>query len=298
MLLWLIVPAMIALLVGLGALAVSRHYRTPRVAHRRTPVDLGIAFEELRFPTANGKRLYGWWIPTERPVSSAAPTIILVHGWARNVERTLSLITLLHPCGLNILAFDARSHGSSDDDGIANILKFSADIRAAVDEALRRPGIDPERLGVVGLSIGGAASIHAGSLDPRLRAVATNGAFAHPGDLMRYELGRKGVPRLAISLILRYVEHRIGARLDDIAPEKRLAYVKAPTLLIHGEDDAIVPVEHASRLHLAGTDTVELLLLPSCGHSDCDRHPDFSPRLLGFLGSALSADLSSCLETT
>jgi len=281
---WLgILLVLIVVLVG-GMAAVSYYYRTPRVAHRRDPTALNIAFEEVCFPTDGGKTLYGWWIPS----AGADRTLVLVHGWGRNVERVLPFVRELHPAGYNLIAFDARSHGSSDNDGTANMLKFSVDIQAALDEAQRR-GADPEALGVVGLSVGGAAALHAAAHDRRIRAVITVGAFAHPGDLMRAELREKGIPAILASAVCRYVEYSIGARLDIIAPEQQIRGIEAPVLLVHGEDDVVVPVDHGRRLAAAGSANVELLVLPGRGHSDCNDDELFWPRVNALLDRAFQS---------
>jgi len=282
---WIALPAAAVALAAGGIFAVDRRFRIPQVPHRRDPGDFGIPFTAIRFPTVRGRSLYGWWIPAAGGDVNA-PAIVLVHGWSRNVERVLPFIRRLHPAGFNLLAFDARSHGSSDKDGIANMLKFSEDVRAAVTEAVRR-GAAPGRIGVLGLSVGGAAAIHAAAHDPRIGAVLTIGAFAHPGDLMCEDMRRKGFPGLAIAAILRYVEHNVGARLDVIAPEANVGRITPPLLLVHGEEDAIVPVTHGHRLAAAAPPGARTLFLAGRGHSDCDRDPAFWPAALDLFAAAL-----------
>ncbi len=274
---WLMIPAVVAV-VAVGAMAVvARHYRTPQVPHSRSPAEVAVGFEEIRFPTAGGRSLYGWWMPAESPRPGGALTVILVHGWGRNVDRVLPLVPQLHARGCDLLAFDARSHGSSDRHGTSHMVKFSEDVRAAVDEALERAPGAP--VAVLGLSVGGAGAIHAAAHDDRIGAVVTVGAFASPADLMRAELRAHGVPGVAAGAVLRYAELSIGRRLDEIAPERQIARVRVPVLLVHGTDDDIVPVEHARRLAAAGGDTARLLLLDGRGHSDCDRDERFWPEV-------------------
>ena len=279
---WLVVPVVLAVVVAGGMVAVSRHYRTPQVPHSATPAELGLRFEEIRFPTTGGKQLYGWWIPATRPRPQGPLTVVLVHGWGRNVERVLPFVSQLHAGGCDLLAFDARSHGSSDADGTANMLKFSQDIRAAVDEAGRRRSASGTTA-VLGLSVGGAASIHAAAPDRQIAGLVTVGAFAHPGDLMRSELRGHGVPTLLVPAVLRYAELNIGARFDAIAPERHIGHVAGPVLLVHGTDDVIVPAAHGHRLATAGGDHVQLLQLDGRGHSDCDRDPRFWPAVEAWL---------------
>jgi pimeloyl-ACP methyl ester carboxylesterase len=288
MMAWIAVPVLTLLLVVVALTTVSRHYRVPQVPHTRTPSILGIGFDEIHFPTAHGKSLYGWWIPAGEAPHRGAATLVMVHGWGRNVDRVLPFVRELHEADYDLLAFDARSHGSSENDGTANMLKFSEDIRAALDEAERR-GARTDRLGVLGLSVGGAAALHAAAHDRRIRAVVTVGAFANPGDLMRVELRAKRVPALLVPAVLRYAEYSIGARLDEIAPEHQIAAISAPVLLVHGEDDATVPVAHARRLAAAGGGSVRLLMLPGRGHSDCNHDPRFWPEVKETLSTALSS---------
>lgn len=243
---------------------------------------MGLPFEELRFPTAGGASLYGWWMPGE----PGAPAVLLVHGWGRNAGRTLGLARRLHAAGYSLLAFDLRCHGRSEGRAPATMVKFSEDIRAAVDEAIRR-GAQPGRIGVLGLSVGGAAAIHAAARDPRVGAVVTVGAFAHPGDAMAHEMRSRGLPGVLIRPTLRWVEHRVGFRLDEAAPERQLSSVRCPVLVVHGTADNTVPLAHGRRLARAGGERVRFLELNGRGHSDCDRDPCFWPEVLALLADAL-----------
>jgi len=276
-------------LLGLAALyqvgvvlAVRRGWRNPRVPHRRDPSFLGLAFETVRIPTAGGKALHGWWIPSG---TAGAPCLVLVHGWGRNVERMLPWIEMLHPEGFDLLTFDARHHGSSDEDGYGTMLKFSEDIRAAVDYAVRRRGA--AKVGVLGLSVGGSAAIHAAACEPRIAAVATVGAFADPSD-PRATIGKYWwVLAPGLPLAFRLVERRIGFRFRDVAPERVIGSAHARFLLIHGSDDVVVPVSNARRLAAAGGAAVQTWIIPGRGHSDPHRESGMAARLTAFFGEAL-----------
>ena len=260
-------------------------WRNPRVPSRRTPESLGVPFSELRFPTANGRTLHGWWIPCDE---TRRPAVILVHGWGRNAERMLPYIAILRPMGYHLLAFDARHHGASDRDGHASMRKFSEDIRAALDVLAIRPEVDVGRVGVLGLSVGGSAAIHAAAHDARLRAAVTVGAFAHPGEAMlEMAFGRIWLAP-AMPLAFRFIEWRVGARFDDLAPERQIARVSGRVLLIHGQGDTVVPVSNAHRLARAAPGHAELWVLPDRGHSDVHLEPTLPARLENFLASSLA----------
>lgn len=54
----------------------------------------------------------------------------------------------------------------------------------ALDVLAAQPGVDPERLGITGVSGGGALSLHAAIVDPRLRAVASSCGVSTPQDAL------------------------------------------------------------------------------------------------------------------
>ncbi len=283
-LLALLALAVVYQVVVLLALIVL--WRNPRVPSRRTPADLGVSFREVRFPTASGRALYGWWIPGG--ADGPRPVVVLVHGWGRNAERMLPYVPMLHPLGVHLLAFDARHHGLSDEDGYSSMLKVSEDVRAAVDFALAQEGVDPGRVAVLGLSIGGAGTIHASAHDRRIRAVATAGAFADPRDAM-VPPGRWGfLLTPALPLSFRFIEWRIGARFAAIAPEVVIARAAARFLIVHGDADAVVPVAHAHRLARAAGERAELWIMSGRGHSDTHLEPGYPQRLAAFLQRTLA----------
>jgi pimeloyl-ACP methyl ester carboxylesterase len=259
-------------------------WRNPRSPSKRTPESLDIPFLDVRLPTANDRTLHGWWIPCD---DTRRPALILVHGWGRNTERMLPYIAILRPLGYHLLAFDARHHGASDRDGHASMRKFSEDIRAGLDFLAARTEVDPGRLGAVGLSIGGSAAIHAAAHDARLRAVVTVGAFAHPREAMlEMGFGKRWLAP-AMPLAFRFMEWRVGARFDDLAPERQIAGIAGQVLVIHGERDTVVPVSHAFRLARAAGAHAELWVLPERGHSDIHLEPALPDRLRAFFADAL-----------
>ena len=90
-----ILPALMVVAVLLDLL-VRRIFRFPKTPHEVTPEAAGISFEEVRFPTREGRELFGWWVPAGAGGSEGAPTVILVHGWGRNLARMTRYFEELH----------------------------------------------------------------------------------------------------------------------------------------------------------------------------------------------------------
>ena len=142
----------------------------------------------------------------------------------------------------NLLAFDSRNHGNSDDDGHSNMKKFAQDILSAINFIDKQTEITNNQFGLIGLSIGGGASIYASAHDDRIKSVVTVGAFANPVDIMRMQLRRKHIPYQPVGkLFLKYLEHKVGFRFEDIAPEKHIGKSNARFMLVHGTKDETIP---------------------------------------------------------
>ncbi|MGM0823362.1 MAG: hypothetical protein ACQEUY_01410 [Pseudomonadota bacterium] len=83
----------------------------------------------VRFTTTHGLTLEGWWFSTTCVQQGHA---ILTHGWGSNRTALLPLVPFLLAAGWNVLVFDARNHGNSDEDTFSSMPRFAEDIDAAL----------------------------------------------------------------------------------------------------------------------------------------------------------------------
>jgi pimeloyl-ACP methyl ester carboxylesterase len=252
---------------------------TPEI-HAKTPADPGIAFEEVRYPTKNGKQLYAWWIPD----SADSPTLILVHGWGRSAGRLMPYIKNLHGYGFNMLAFDSRNHGESDQDNFSSMLKFAEDICAGIDFVIDNKKVNNQDIFLLGLSIGGAASVYAAARDERIKKVITIGAPSNPADVMAYQMKKKHIPRPLVWLLFEVIQFKIGIRFKQLSAENNIGNSAAEFLIIHGENDKVVLPEQGKKLLRASRPEKSIFwCIPDAGHSNCHYKIGFWEKILGFL---------------
>ncbi|MBN2638665.1 MAG: alpha/beta hydrolase [Bacteroidales bacterium] len=257
-------------------LLIIKGFKNPATPHQ-LPEDLPFQVNEEFIPTEKNKKLYAWWIP----VDENAPTIIFIHGWGRNAQRMLTYLNRFCCKGYNLLAFDARSHGNSDTDGHTNMLKFAEDIISVADYVNQKT--KSKNIFLIGLSIGGAASIYAASIDKRIKKVVTVGAFARPTTVMTHQLKQHHIPYFpVIWLFYKFIKIFQHLDLEAIAPVNNIARSESLFLLIHGVDDVVVPVSEGKKLKEAAGSKAKLWLIPNKGHSDCHLEPGFWERLLEF----------------
>lgn len=141
-----------------------------------------------------------------------------------------------------------------------------ADVQAAIGQLIGRAdeyGIDPDRLAVWGESAGGYLASLAGLTDPRVRAVVDQFGAS---DLARVADGFD--PRMRVAIAdPRHPIHRY--RATDANPIDLVRPGAPAFLLLHGDDDRIIPPAQTLRLHqalrAAGADSTHYLLI-GAGH--------------------------------
>lgn len=265
-----------ALLAALGLLLlllrgfhgyIRRGLAPQRLATLQTPGDLGLAYREVRIPTANGLCLAGWFLPAEG--AGPAPVVVLLHGWSANSGTLLPLARPLHQAGFTLLFFDARCHGRSDEDRFTSLPRFAEDLEHALIWLASESPVDGkrmvgQRIALVGHSVGAGAALLVASRRDDIAALASIAAFSHPERMMRRLLAARHIPFIPFGwYILGYVQRVIGQRFDDIAPIHTIRKVRCPTLLVHGAEDRTVPVAEARAIHGARAgDHVQLKIIP------------------------------------
>ncbi len=270
------------LLVAIVAIPVGVHlgFRAPRVREQGSPADFGLAFEEVRIPTVRGRTLFGWLLPAP----GALGTLVLLHGWGSNAEHLLPLAAPLRRGGLNILMCDARNHGNSDGDTFSSLPRFAEDLSMAIAWLRHHHPRGAARIAVLGHSVGAGAALLETSRNPAIAAVISIAAFAHPAEVTERYLRPLHAPAFVTRLVIRYVEWVIGHRYDVIAPINTVRHIDCPILLIHGQDDRIVPVADARRiLAECRAPGARLLEVAGAGHDSVDRIDRHIPELLDFL---------------
>jgi pimeloyl-ACP methyl ester carboxylesterase len=222
--------------------------------------------------------LRGWLLrsPGER-------AIILLHGidshsWDGQAP---DVVRAYLDAGFTVLLYDLRGHGDSGGDHLGLGWKDRGDVRAAVN-VLMSQGFRPGKIGIHGTSYGGAIAILAAADIPEIGAVVADSAFADVRDVIGAAIEREtGLPPIFVKLLrpcLRCLASKLySLNFDEVSPEEAIASISPrPVLFIHGEEDPIIPVEHAVRLKEAAGDGAELWILPGRQHTEGVRlEPDY-----------------------
>lgn len=226
--------------------------------------------------SSDGNSIRGTIIfPSARP-SRLYPVLVICHGIPGSgaqrppddpgYEGLAQDITSL---GLAAVIFNFR--GCGDSDGDFDILGWTRDLEAVLDHVLNTPHIDPSRLMVLGFSGGGAASLYVAAQAHQVYGLAIIGTPAHfrifekdPREIIE-DFRERGIirnPNFPPD-VSRWIE-----AFEKIEPRRWIAHFNGEHLLImHGDADELIPLEHARALFDAAPKGItKLSVIPGGEH--------------------------------
>ena len=207
----------------------NRLLYVPEVAIKATPVAVGMPYEEVALVASDGVRLAGWYLP----LADAHGTVLFCHGNTGNISYLLDVAAGAHALGLGILLFDYRGYGQSD--GVPSEEGTYRDAAAAWDYLVSAAGVPPERIVVIGRSLGGP--IAAGlAREKQPAALFLEATFTSLPDL-----GQQLYPLFPIALLSRYQYPTL----------EYLKQVQCPVLISHSRDDELIGLAHGQQLYEA-----------------------------------------------
>jgi hypothetical protein len=217
----------------------------PEKAHDGRPEDYGLAARDLYFETRDRVKLHGWLFVQD----PQAPCLLWCHGNAGNISHRLDIIARLQAAGINVFIYDYRGYGKSA--GSLSEEGFYRDGEAAW-ETLVREGVQPGRIVLFGRSLGCAMAADLATKVPAAGLILESG-FPHLGAMAR------------VHYPFIFSERFLSGRFDAVS---RLKKVNLPVLVIHGDRDAIVPLDLGRRLFEAAPEPKEWYAIKGADHND------------------------------
>jgi uncharacterized protein len=128
---------------------------------------LGAAHEKVSFETSDGLTLKGWYVPSQNRAA------VIVFPGRKGPQRQTPML-VRH--GYGVLLFDRRGEGESEGDPNLFGWAMDRDLKAAAAFLVRRPEVDPDRIGGLGLSVGGEMLLQTAAESKDFKAVVSEGA--------------------------------------------------------------------------------------------------------------------------
>lgn len=300
----LIAGAVIFLLLSTSVIAISyissgKLVSPPREEVATSPQDVGMAFEKVKYTTSDQVIIRGWFIPAERKKNdpNQKATIILAHGYTHNRAQMNDYAAFLHQRGFNVLAFDFRGHGKSGGAYTTLGVSETLDIDGAVDWLKKSHPAEAKKIGILGISMGGAAAIRAAAQNHGIDAIVADSAFARLSNAVDSSFSEFAhLPAFLFSPItIRFAEVRTHVAVSRSTPVESIAAIAPrPVLLIHSKaDKTILLKNNGLPLYQAANEPKSLWAVDGGGHVKNLEfaRTEYAERVDQFFESAFKPDL-------
>lgn len=279
---------LLALALGGVGCAVAGKALTMRSNQRVTrPEDLNA--ENIAFQSKSGATIKGWRI--EGKANPHRGTALLLHGIRASRMDMIGRARFLAREGYTSILFDFQAHGESSGDQITFGHLEGKDVEAAVEYV--RSQSPKEKIGVIGVSLGGAAAIVA---SPRIHveAMILEMVFStlEEATANRFAIALGDWSRFMTPLLTRQVEPRLGVGLETFRMVDRVRDIHTPKLFMAGSKDRHTTLEDSKALFEAAAGPKELWIVEGAPH--CDLHSfsreEYEKRTLAFFKKHLAGD--------
>jgi pimeloyl-ACP methyl ester carboxylesterase len=215
------------------------------------PAGVHMVAVEVEPGVAVGGRLY--------PADSNSPAILYFHGNGEIAADYDGIAPLYTRLGVTLLVVDYRGYGRSDGAPTAGALL--ADAVAVFDAAGRifeEHGLAPAQLYVMGRSLGSAAAIEvAQHAEGQLAGLIVESGFSDTFALLARVGG--GV----------WDQDGVDEELSGFGNPAKLSRILTRTLVIHGQNDVLIPASDGRELYrCSAAPDKRLVLIPGAGHND------------------------------
>lgn len=242
------------------------------------PSKVNLVYHDVFFRSEDGVMLHGWFLPA---VGKPRGTVLFLHGNAQNISEHLASVYWLPARGYNVFLFDYRGYGVSD--GSPSLAGVHADARAALAKVFSMEGVDPQRVVVLGQSLGGAIAITALADSPyrdRVRGLAADSSFTSLRAIAREKLG---------SFWLTWpLQWPLSFTVSDaIRPIDAIPAIHVPVLIVGGNDDPVVPFHYSQELFAKANEPKTFWAIPKIPHAGTFALPEYRDKFVAWLDGVM-----------
>jgi fermentation-respiration switch protein FrsA (DUF1100 family) len=279
--------ALAGLILFIGGVALSWYAGGRLIAPATRPLGpppQALAAVDVEIPSTSGSRIRGW---LSRGATGQG-AVLLLHGVRGNRTDMASRAQFLRALGYSVLLIDLQAHGESPGSRITFGELESRDVSAAT--AFLRRSLPGEHIGIIGVSLGAAATVLAKkplgvdaivleSMYPTIEQAVE--------DRLRYRMGAVGA--LLAPLVIAQIGPRIDVDPQRLRPVDEIGKIGAPLLLIHGSEDRHTTLEEAQSVFAAAAQPKTFWQVEGAAHVNLHKfaRQEYEQRVSAFLSSRL-----------
>lgn len=215
----------------------------------KSPADYGLPDPEvIRVAGKDSVELVGFYFKNENEPKCG---VIIQHGFTGTRWGAVKFSPLFWKRGCDLVMMDARYHGESS--GAYPSLGFweRYDMQQVLVWFSKRTGLPKSKIGLMGVSMGGAISLLTAALEPDIAFVAADAPYHDLPTILtdRATILYSPVLKPLIPMAFIIAEHRAGYDLDDVSPSGHAAAIKAPVFISRSNDDVYTPPYHSDTVY-------------------------------------------------
>mmetsp|Transcript_7234 Transcript_7234/g.12967 ORF Transcript_7234/g.12967 Transcript_7234/m.12967 type:complete len:349 (-) Transcript_7234:1645-2691(-) len=226
-----------------------------------TPETLRLPYKRVSLTTEDDKKLDAWFIEQTIRGEASKNLVLCCAPYNHDKSTLLGVARSLWDHGYSVLLFDFRSHAPVATAQTVGYLE-KRDGDAALDWLCDNK---PEggRIALVGASMGGAVALMLAAENRKdVIACATDCAFSSLKEVINVRLDKMFpttrlfgmgsiVPlhNLFVESICLFTKMRYGYDPEMVGPKHQLKNIKIPLLVVHSEDDSVVPLTHGYEIY-------------------------------------------------
>lgn len=264
---------------ALSNLGCTNLFFYPMKQHVLSPKKIGIDYEDVYIKTTDGHSLHGWFLPA---TGKAKGTVLFLHGNAENISTHIGAVYWLPAKGFNVLLYDYRGYGKSN--GALGIDTAITDVTSVIEFLTAQKDIDSSKLIIFGQSLGGAIATNAVANNQKYHnfaALIVESSFANFRGIAQEKLSESWLTwafqwPLSLTITNQYAPLTAIKQIVDI-----------PVLIIHGDKDRIIPIEHGKRLYKAANQPKTIWVIPNGRHIEAMTMPEYRIKFAKYLEAVI-----------
>jgi len=224
---------------------------------------MSVPAKNVKFESQNGNLLSGWYIPGEDKRAG----ILLMHGIKSNRLQMLERAKFLNKAGYSVLLFDFQGHGESEGDQVTFGYLEAQDADSGF--TFLQNQLTNKSIGVIGVSLGGAAAILSSVLT-KADALILESVFPTIEEAVSNRLTMRFgyIGRYFSPLLLWQIKPRLGFDPKMLRPIEHISRATGAIFIIAGTNDKHTTILESRRLFEKAREPKEFWAIPGAAHVD------------------------------
>lgn len=248
--LWSLLIMVLTAIVSMGAFIYFFQDKFVYVPDKQltiTPGNASLKYDDVELTAKDGTLLHAWYVNAENPKG----VILFCHGNAGNLSDRVDTVKIFHDLEMDVMIFDYRGYGKSE--GSPSEKGTYQDARAAWDYLIRQKEISPDKIIIVGRSMGASVAAELAAEKESAGTVIESAFISIP------EIANDLYPFLPLISVFSKIRYPTSDYIKKI---------NSPIMLVHSIDDEIVNIRHGEQNFKDANNPKKFIKL-SGSHNDC-----------------------------